>query len=512
MGKKQHQKDKLYLTSSEWRDFYGGNKRKLSADNATSGTYVRLPFFCCSITFQPIENPCCTTDGAICEKQNILNFIAKYGRHPITGSKLASTDLIDLHFHKNNEAIRTSGNVYSWDAVEVLNFKCENFVDLLSEVPFNGKSDVIKLQDPVNIERLDISKFYHVRYSMKTSDEDPSKPEYYLNNLNSDAVNTLKKIKQESNSSQIDHALSRSIAKSQMKKPEVQPNRIQAGSISTGALAASFTSTAMDRVLHIVPETHSIKSLVWSRLKSSKSKAYVSINTNMGKLNIELFASDTPKTVHNFLLLCRKNYYDNCKFFRSIRHFIVQTGDPTNTGYGGVSAWDDEPKFEDEFTTSKLLKHDRRGVLSMANSGPNTNGSQFFLTYRPCNQLNKKHTVFGQLVGGFETLSKVESISVDEKDCPTIDVNILSVEIYEDPAQKIEIQIEEELKEHSGRNQKLTAEKLKPNANKTVGKYVNNVSQSTINDSTIIKSEYELKKQAKMQELSRKCMNFSQWE
>lgn len=96
--------------------------------------------------------------------------------------------------------------------------------------------------------------------------------------------------------------------------------------------------------------------------------------------------------LQNFLALCASNYYDNCLFHRNIKGFIVQTGDPMQTGKGGTSIWN--RKFEDEF--KEELKHNARGLVSMANNGPNTNGSQFFITYGPQPHLDLKYTLFGK--------------------------------------------------------------------------------------------------------------------
>ena len=100
----------------------------------------------------------------------------------------------------------------------------------------------------------------------------------------------------------------------------------------------------------------------------------VTLHTDVGDIKIELFCELCPKTCENFLALCASDYYDNCLFHRNIKGFIVQTGDPTHTGKGGTSIWN--RKFEDEF--KEELKHNARGLISMANNGPNTNGSQFF--------------------------------------------------------------------------------------------------------------------------------------
>lgn len=126
------------------------------------------------------------------------------------------------------------------------------------------------------------------------------------------------------------------------------------------------------------------------------SKQYTAIiETEKGNLLLELFAKDVPNTVNNFIFLARDGFYDGSTFHRIIPGFMVQGGDPTGTGRGGPGY-----RFEDEFTTHK---HEI-GALSMANAGPDTNGSQFFITYVPVYQLDGKHSVFGQLTEGMDVL------------------------------------------------------------------------------------------------------------
>ena len=122
------------------------------------------------------------------------------------------------------------------------------------------------------------------------------------------------------------------------------------------------------------------------------------IETAKGKLTLELFAKDVPKTVNNFVFLVRDGFYDGVPFHRVIPGFMAQGGDPLGTGYGGPGY-----KFADEFTSHKNVT----GALSMANSGPNTNGSQFFICYAPQPHLDGVHTVFGQLTGGMDVLTKL---------------------------------------------------------------------------------------------------------
>lgn len=118
-------------------------------------------------------------------------------------------------------------------------------------------------------------------------------------------------------------------------------------------------------------------------------------------------------------MLSKQGYYKGVKFHRSIKNFMIQGGDPTGTGRGGESYW--KKDFVDEFKSN--LSHKGRGILSMANRGKNTNSSQFFITFRSCQHLDNKHTIFGKLVGGLETLSKLESIPTDESDKPLVKNN-----------------------------------------------------------------------------------------
>ena len=148
-------------------------------------------------------------------------------------------------------------------------------------------------------------------------------------------------------------------------------------------------------------------------MKIDTSKKYTAtIETGKGKIELELFASDVPITVNNFVFLAREKFYDGTKFHRVIADFMAQGGDPTGTGTGGPGY-----KFADEFTKHTHIA----GALSMANAGPNTNGSQFFITYAPQPHLNGKHSVFGQLIKGADVLEKIEQgdtiirITIEEK-------------------------------------------------------------------------------------------------
>ncbi|PKL87871.1 MAG: peptidylprolyl isomerase [Ignavibacteriae bacterium HGW-Ignavibacteriae-2] len=141
---------------------------------------------------------------------------------------------------------------------------------------------------------------------------------------------------------------------------------------------------------------------------SENEKLIAHLKTNMGEIEIELFAKDVPKTVENFVGLTIKNYYDGVIFHRVIANFMIQGGDPTGTGRGGESYFG-EP-FADEFKMH--LKHDTPGMLSMANAGPNTNGSQFFITLVPTPWLDGKHSVFGKVVSGQDVVDAIGQVPV----------------------------------------------------------------------------------------------------
>ncbi|XP_005098683.1 peptidyl-prolyl cis-trans isomerase-like 3 [Aplysia californica] len=156
----------------------------------------------------------------------------------------------------------------------------------------------------------------------------------------------------------------------------------------------------------------------------------VTLHTDVGDLKLELFCEQCPITCENFLALCASGYYNGNLFHRNIPGFMIQTGDPSGTGKGGKSIWGS--KFEDEFRES--IKHSARGMVSMASSGPDTNGSQFFLTYSKQPHLDMKYTVFGRVIDGFDTLDTMEKLPVNEKNHkPLHETRLRSVTIHANP-------------------------------------------------------------------------------
>ena len=149
------------------------------------------------------------------------------------------------------------------------------------------------------------------------------------------------------------------------------------------------------------------------------------IQTTMGTIELELFADKAVKTVQNFVGLAEKKYYDGIVFHRVIDNFMIQGGDPAGTGSGGESIWG--KPFEDEVKTG--LKHNSEGILSMANAGPNTNGSQFFITLKATPWLDGKHTVFGKVISGMEVVKAIGKTKTNQNDKPLINVIMQKVTI-----------------------------------------------------------------------------------
>ncbi|KAI9686831.1 MAG: heme binding [Bogoriella megaspora] len=148
---------------------------------------------------------------------------------------------------------------------------------------------------------------------------------------------------------------------------------------------------------------------------------------SQGTIVVELYNDHAPKTCKNFATLAQRNYYNGTIFHRIIPDFMIQGGDPTGTGRGGASIYGE--KFEDEISSS--LQHTGAGVLSMANSGPNTNGSQFFITLAPTPWLDGKHTIFGRVKSGMRIVQRMGLVKTGAEGKPVEDVKLVRGRIVE---------------------------------------------------------------------------------
>jgi len=172
---------------------------------------------------------------------------------------------------------------------------------------------------------------------------------------------------------------------------------------------------------------HTYSSRTLSTMVESVGAPLVSVETTIGTFTVELYYKHAPKTCKNFLELSKKGYYNNVVFHRIIKDFMIQGGDPTGTGRGGESIYG--KKFEDEITRD--LKHTGAGILSMANSGPGTNGSQFFITLSPTPWLDGKHTIFGRVYEGMEIIKRLGAMQTDRMDKPVHEVKILRATVVD---------------------------------------------------------------------------------
>lgn len=456
-------------------DHTAGGGRRLKASDVG---FQRLPFDCCALSLQPWSLPVCSvSEGTLFELTNIVPFLKKHGINPATGAKLEGKDLLRVNFFKNqngkfhdpvsfkefNEhshivAIRSSGNVFSYDTVQQLNIKVKFLRDLVDDTAFTRK-DIITLQDPHNVEGRDLSKLHHLQAGLKWTKEETAGEEVNESATGS-AGKLLKKMREAKEAEKGGGAGTEDVggtksgqelaagssSSSASSKPKVPYNATNA---STGMMAASFTSSGLtvqtksERQLvnedeYMFERVAAGEGLSKSKAVSKgKTKAFVRMETNFGPLNLELHVDKAPKTCYNFLELCKAGKYTDTIFHRNIKKFMIQGGDPTGTGKGGESIWG--KPFRDEFDVQGAHRHTQRGVVSMANKGPATNGSQFFFSYRDkLPHLDAKHTVFGLLQpdedGGIATLDKMEAVPCEPgTDRPMRSIRILQVYVLENP-------------------------------------------------------------------------------
>ncbi|KZT57650.1 cyclophilin-type peptidyl-prolyl cis-trans isomerase [Calocera cornea HHB12733] len=155
----------------------------------------------------------------------------------------------------------------------------------------------------------------------------------------------------------------------------------------------------------------------------------VTLDTSLGEIKIEVFCEAVPRAAENFLALCASGAYNGTLFHRNIKGFMIQGGDPTGTGKGGQSIWG--KPFADEIRST--LKFNNRGIVAMANSGPDTNKAQFFITYAKQGHLDNKYTIFGRVIDGLDTLDVMERVPVNPKNRPLKEIVLNKVTIHANP-------------------------------------------------------------------------------
>lgn len=478
--------DKLYITHSEWAssDAFSASKGNVGRTGLATlpnggASFRRLPFNYCAASLQPFANPVCTPDGTIFDAEVIGAWIEKQkpkqATNPVNGQPLKASDLIRLVFTRNDGdlidpvtfkvftdnthivALRhgTYANVFAWDTIERMNIKPKMWRDLVDDAEFTRK-DIITLQDPQNVAGRDMSQFKFVKEGKEAAPVPTAGDDGNDNDSGSVNVQALGRIgekvlrakeavekarRERSAGGDVNRA-SGALTKTggsngavaliqpadRSKSTIKQKPAYNAATYTTGKAAASFTSTGL------TPETSGERAVLtdeeWMLVpKRIKNKGYARLETNLGNLNIELQTETAPKAVWNFVRLAQKGLYQGVVFHRNIRKFMIQGGDPTGTGRGGTSIWGKNFACELEGP----LTHSQRGVLSMANKGKDTNSSQFFITYGPAKHLDRKHTIFGQVIDGMDVLDRMEATPVGKGDRPVNDIVIKDVVVYIDP-------------------------------------------------------------------------------
>ncbi|KAG7099117.1 hypothetical protein E1B28_000990 [Marasmius oreades] len=436
--------NKLYITHAEHTGMFGSHSASTGYQAKTQAhAAARTPFDCCALSFQPFTHPVCARNadgtGHVFDLVNIIPWLKQHNNtHPITKEPLTPADLITLHYsrkeasgeihdpisfkpfneHSHIVAIATTGNVFLAESIK-------GGKDLVNDVPFK-KQDVITLQNPHGFTPMSVPTASTSTNTAKTAIATKPAPKPAQPAL--------------------------------VKTKDAVPWNISP--YSSGLPGASLTSTSVD------PQTASGNSskLLWDEEELmfeeisnppkgkgkekdvGKRRAYVRVVTSLGggSLNLELYCEKAPKTCYNFLMLARAGKYDNCLFHRLIPGFMAQTGDPTGTGAGGESYWG--TPFRDEYDLKGAAKHDSRGVVAMANKGASSNGSQWYITFKATPHLDRKHTVFGKLVGGEDVLNTLEKLPRKEgTERPAKPVKITEVIIYQDPFEEYKTRLAKKL-------------------------------------------------------------------
>lgn len=278
--------------------------------------------------------PYCDLDGNVFELSAIIDFLKAFKVNPITGKPCDAKSLIKLNFHRNNEgayhcpslfkpftknshivAIATTGNVFSYEAVEQLNIRTKNWKDLVDDTPF-ARKDIITIQDPNALEKFNISTFHHIRKRLRVETEEEilerKDPQARLRMVSAETRDILNELERDFKPQPMEAGSSGT--------QKVALDKFNSAHYSTGAVAASFTSTAM------VPVYNSEAAILEDseiRYERVKKKGYVRLNTSHGQLNLELFCDIVPKTCENFMRHCANGYYDDTLFHRSIKNFMV---------------------------------------------------------------------------------------------------------------------------------------------------------------------------------------------
>ena len=434
-----------------------------------------------------------------------MEFVLKHKKDPVTGQPLTSSGIIRLHVDQDTEtqkwqcpiltkpfadhtkivAVLTEKNegyVYSYEAFYELNVKTKNWYDLTTGKKFHPKKDVLLLNDPSNKDlqaKRDSQSFWHMQH-MRNKNTTKFCKQYEHSKIcngntyygtNPKTTKGTRKRKGRKGSCSKKKKLEAEEASSTSPKKKVRPYKVLAKDVTgvqhtMGKASSSFTSTSMD-VSHQNEDREATEEEILRNyiriIKATKKgeKGYVRMMIRVGKededivdILLELHCDIVPRTCMNFIQLCQQHKYDDTTFHRLIPSFMIQGG---SNKYSSSSTKSEEKDsniwgttgFKDEF--DRRLKHSEPGVVSMANSGPNTNLQQFFITFKECPHLDNKHSIFGLVVDGMDRfVEKVKKVETDKKDKPTVPITIVTTEILTDPIQEVIDMEDKRLEELAG--------------------------------------------------------------
>jgi peptidyl-prolyl cis-trans isomerase-like 2 len=441
----KRQKEKQYESACEHKV---NSQLRSGGSRLFNNPVRRLPFHCCALTLAPYENPVCFSNGVVFENTALLPFLMTHRKDPVTGEPRSSKDVINLNMQKDDEgkwqcpiltkafhdhtkivAIRhgNEANVYSWQAYQELNLKVKNMEDLVSGEKFT-KDDVIILNDPENEafnKTRDINNFHHILHARSLGE---SKIEANIKQSTTSARVMEKLTAAKRSSSSLEN-----VNKDSGEKPIITCDMVSGNKFTSGSASSSLTSSSM-RISsgndYREATQEEILQAQFAVMRKLKQKGFVTICTNLGDIGLELHCDIVPRTCTNFLGLAEAGKYNGTKFHRLIPTFMIQGGKATSD----ESLWDGS--FSDEF--DDRLKHDKEGIISMANSGPNTNKCQFFLTFEATPHLDRKHTVFGRVIKGTDVLHQMKKVPTDKKNKPFHDIIINGITVLVNPAKEAE--------------------------------------------------------------------------
>ena len=448
----KRQKEKQYQSAHENRQ----NSQTRSTTHQAGGVVQRrLPFSCCALTQVPFEHPVCTKNGIILESSALMEFILQYKKDPISGDdlELSSNGIITLHMDKDEEGrwqcpvvtkpfsdhtkivavwdrSTNEAYVYSYEAYKELNLTPKSYIDLTTGKKFNPQKDVLVLNDPQDDAfqaRRDIQTFWYIQNgrTMQTK-KGATDVKHSVT-----ATRIMEQIQKERIKNKRNQEELSSTDAADPKKMKIYAEDVTGVKYTSGKTAGSLTSSAMGIESSSDKREATQEEILEAQFKvmrNRKEKGYVRMITNHGDLLLELHCDIAPRTCTNFLGLCEAKAYDGTSFHRLIPGFMIQGGKAT-VGED-ASLWG--PAFQDEF--DDRLKHTGPGRLSMANAGPGTNKRQFFVTFKSCTHLDRKHSVFGEVVDGQALLEKLQKLQTDKKDRPLEAVTIVKMEILVNPA------------------------------------------------------------------------------